>query len=78
MFGEEGLALVTYSGPYTGRIKGPCTGQQYPVSAAVTSTFYVDVRDKDGLLTIKATDGRPLFRGAEYVSDEGHQTEETR
>jgi len=64
ILGEEGLASVYYVGPYSGKIKGPCTGYQYPVSVSDREWMYVDVRDVPGIMAMRDADGQLMFRKA--------------
>ena len=61
MFGEDGLAMVRYVGPYTGSIKGPCTGHLYGVKGHVAMMFFADARDAEGLLKMQSSEGGSLF-----------------
>jgi len=55
---------VYYVGPYNGKIKGPCTGYQYPVSVSNREWMYVDVRDVPGIMAMRDADGQLMFRKA--------------
>jgi len=53
--------MVRYVGPYTGSIKGPCTGHLYAVKGHVAMMFFADARDAEGLLKMQSSEGGSLF-----------------
>ena len=59
--GEDGWLWISYVGPWTGVIKGPCTGYGYRVHASVNELFMADARDVQGLAKMLDNEGKTLF-----------------